>query len=106
MSKLGDRQRKFTLMIGKLIIHAYELGYELSFGRGAVSEAANTADGGHKNSTHLYKLGQDFNIFKDGVYLQDGTGHDELHDFFDELGGAERIEDDLNHYSLEWRGIR
>ena len=103
---LGQKQRQFTLMVGHLIIYAYSIGYELTLGRGRVSEAANKADGGIDESTHLYGVGQDFNIFKDGVFLTDGTGHDELHDYWDTMGGAERIDNDLNHYSVAWQGMR
>ena len=103
---LGEKQRKFTLMLGRLYIYAYSIGYELSLGRGRVSLEANEADGGVDESTHLYGVGQDLNIYKDGMYLTDGTGHHELHDYWDAMGGAERIDRDLNHYSLEHNGIR
>ena len=100
MSELGVIQRKFPLMIAKLITHAYELGYELTLGEGFNAEGV----GHKKGSNHYIKLAQDLNIFKDGVYLQDGTGHKELHDYWDTLGGAKRIEKDLNHYSVEYLG--
>lgn len=103
---LREKQSKFVLMLGQLISYADANGYELTLGRGRVSEAANKADGGHERSLHLSGLAQDLNIFKDGAWLTDGTGHDELHDFWDSIGGAERIPNDLNHYSLEWRGMR
>ncbi len=100
MSELGDKQRKFSLIIAKLIIHAYELGYEATLGEGY-----NAAGTGHKEgSNHYIKLALDLNLFKDGVWLKDGTGHRELHDYWDSLGGAPRIEKDLNHYSLKYNG--
>lgn len=102
MSTLGELQRKFTLMVAKLIIHAYENGWELTLGEGFDDDGV-----GHmKGSTHYIKLGQDLNIFKNGVWLQDGTGHDKLHDYWDTLGGAKRIDKDLNHYSVEYQGRR
>lgn len=103
---LGQKQRKFTLMLADLLHFAYANGYELTLGRGAVSEAANAADGGHPKSLHLLRLAQDLNVFKNGVFLTDGSGHDELHDFWDSIGGAPRIADDLNHYSLAHEGMR
>lgn len=103
---IGDKQKKFTLMLASLIAYLYEQGYELSLGRGRVSPAANAADGGHKKSLHLLGLAQDLNIFKDGVYLRDGTGHDIGHDYWDSIGGAERIKGDLNHYSYPHGGMR
>ena len=106
MSSLGNEQRRFTLMIAKLIIHAYEdLGYELTLGEGYDDDGV-----GHcKGSTHYVKLGQDLNIFKDGIYLKGKAAeeaHSKLHDYWDFLGGAKRIEKDLNHYSLLWEGRR
>jgi hypothetical protein len=99
---LGEKQEMFSLMIAKLIIHAYELGYKIRLGEGYDDDGI-----GHtKGSTHYVKLGQDINLFKDGVYLTDGKDHNELHDYWDMLGGAKRIEKDLNHYSLEWQGVR
>jgi len=100
MSELGDRQRQFPLMLAKLIIHAYELGFEITLGEGYNAEGV-----GHKpNSNHYIKLAQDLNLFKDGVWLKDGTGHRELHDYWDTLGGAPRIEKDLNHYAIMYQG--
>ena len=96
---LGDKQRRFTLMLAMLTAYMYAEGYEFTLGRGRVSKKANEADGGHKNSLHLMGLAQDYNIFKDRDYLRDGTGHDIGHDFWDSIGGAERIPNDLNHYS-------
>lgn len=100
MSELGERQRRFPLMIAKLIIKAYELGYEVTFGEGYDDDSV-----GHmRGSLHYVKLAQDLNLFKDDVYLTDGTGHDVLHDYWDELGGAPRIAKDLNHYSITYGG--
>jgi len=103
---LGQKQRKFTLMVAKLIEFAYEEGYELTFSRAYASEAANRADGGHERSLHRKRLAIDLNLFIDGKYITDGTGHDELHDYWDFLGGSERIPNDMNHYSLEHGGMR
>ena len=102
---LRQKQTQFVQMIGQLIAYAYAQGYELTFGRGRVSYAANAADGGHKRSLHLSGLAQDLNLFRDGVWLKDGTGHDVLHDYWDSIGGAQRIPDDMNHYSLQHDGM-
>lgn len=95
---LREKQSKFALMLGKLIIHAYEAGFEITMGD-------VYAISGHKqNSNHYIRLAADLNLFKDGKYLTDGSGHDILHDFWDSLGGAPRILKDMNHYSLEHEG--
>lgn len=102
MSELLQKQFKFTEMLGELILYAYRNGFTLTLGEGFVSSGT-----GHmKGSLHYIRLAQDLNIFKDGVWLQDGTGLDVLHDFWDSLGGAKRIEKDLNHFSVEWAGKR
>lgn len=100
MSELGDMQRRFPLMRAKLTIYAYELGYELTDGEGFNAQGVGHKDG----SNHYIKLAQDFNLFKDGVFLKDGTGHDKLHDYWDTIGGAPRILKDMNHYALVYQG--
>lgn len=104
MESLGDLQRKFTLLTGKLIIYAYEQGYELTFGEGYVANKT-----GHKpDSNHYIKLAQDLNAFKNKVWLDKGAemekAHNLLHDYWDSLGGAPRIKNDLNHYSMVYQG--
>ena len=97
---LRERQSLFARILAQLILHAYEKGYEITMG----DVYATT---GHKaNSCHYIRLAADLNLFKDGKYLADGSGHDVLHDFWDSLGGAKRIDNDLNHYSLEYEGRR
>lgn len=107
--KLSELQQAFTYADALLRLHAHSLGYGLTLGRGYASEAANAADGGHRRSLHLYRLAQDYNIFKDGEYLQGEAAekaHNELHDYWDKLGGAGRIPRDLNHYSFAYGGMR
>ena len=100
---LGDKQRRVTYMVAQLILTAYDMGYELTFGD-AYRDPRTTY--GHKDSLHRKRLAIDLNIFKDGKYLTDGTGHKELHDYWDTVGGAKRIDGDLNHYSLEYGDMR
>jgi len=95
---LGQTQEAFSLMLGKLIIFAYKQGYKIRMGD------VFARDGHKANSNHYIKLAADINLFKDGEFLQDDTGHDELHDYWDTLGGGRRIEDDMNHYSIKWNG--
>jgi hypothetical protein len=106
MSELNILQRKFTFMVAQLITFAYFLGYELTLGEGYDDDRV-----GHmKNSTHYIRLGQDLNLFKDGVWLDRGLkmeeGFNRLHDFWDLIGGAERIAKDLNHFSVSYQGVR
>ncbi len=107
--KISAKQQRFTVMLAMLTLYAASLGFGLTLGRGYVSEGANEAVGGHKKSLHLSRLGQDYNVYKDGRWLRGQVGkdaHSLLHDFWDTLGGAERIAKDLNHYSLAHWGMR
>ena len=107
---LGSKQRRFTLMISKLIQHAYESGYELTFGdayrdprlHGQVGEKKGY---GATNSVHKDRLAVDFNLFKDGKYLAATEDHKQLGEFWESIGGSwgGRFEDG-NHYSLEHQG--
>jgi hypothetical protein len=90
--------------------------YRLRQGAAWRSEAANEADGGHPRSLHRDRLANDSEIDE----LNPMTGDwsritasmegrrvlDRLHDIWDLLGGAERIDDDLNHFSTAWGGMR
>ena len=74
-----------------------------------VTPAANAADGGHENSTHLHRLGKDFNLFVDGFYI---TGEHEawtdLSQYWLALHPKARWGgdwSDFNHFSFEWLGI-
>ena len=98
---LRNEQSKFVKMVALLILFAYERGYELTFGD-AWSKPEYKA---HKtNSNHYIRLAIDLNLFKDGEYLTGIVGHDVLHDFWDSIGGAERIKGDMNHYSIAYKG--
>ena len=97
---LRQKQSNFVSMVSDLIRYAYANGYEMTFGD------AYATSGHMDNSNHYLRLAIDLNLFKDGKWLSDGTGHDFLHDYWDSIGGAKRIPNDLNHYSLEHNGRR
>ena len=102
---LSTKQQEFTVKIGLLISYANSVGYGLTFGDCYRSPAVKY---GHKDSTHRSRLAVDFNIFLEASYLQGEDaeiGHNKLHDYWDEIGGSERIADDLNHYSVKHNGI-
>lgn len=93
---LRESQSKFALMVGKLIIYAYGLGYELTFGDIYPARFKHSPTGQHPKG-----LAIDLNLFLNGLYIQDGTGHDKLHDYWDLLGGSPRLLNDMNHYMIE-----
>ena len=105
MSEHGDKRREFSMKMAVLELAAIAMGYEVTRGRGYVSPEANVAEGGHRRSCHLFGLAQDINLYLDGNYIKDKTGHEQLHDIWDIMGGARRIHKDMNHYSFEWQGV-
>jgi hypothetical protein len=108
MSEVGDKRRKHSVMLAHLILYMDSLGYGVTLARGYASQAANAADGGHVRSLHLDGLAQDINLYdpETGEYIRDGRGHDIAHDYWDKMGGAKRIANDMNHYSIAYRGMR
>ena len=94
---LRQKQSLFALLIAKLMLRAYELGYELTCGD-------FWATTGHKaNSRHYIRLAADLNLFKDGRYLTATNDHSTLGDYWESLhplcrwGGRFK---DGNHYEL------
>jgi len=97
MASLREKQSKFALMVGRLIIYAYSLGYELSFGD------AFATSGHKKNSKHYSKLAIDLNLFKNGKYLSKTEDHKELGEYWKRIGGiwgGDFKKKDGNHYEL------
>lgn len=107
---LGQKQRKFTEMIGRLIAFAYANGYELTVGDAYRDPRLHGAFGvnegyGAAFSLHKQRLAVDFNLFKDGKFMQRTEDHKPLGEFWESIGGSwgGRFSDG-NHYSLEWEG--
>jgi hypothetical protein len=97
---LGQTQEAFIVSIAKLIIWGDSQGYKMRMGEGF-----NASGTGHKpNSNHYIKLAMDIFIYKDGENEQDMEAHKRMHDAWDTMGGAPRIEKDMNHYSVIWAG--
>lgn len=114
MSELGKLQEKFSRMYPLLILYAQYHGYEIRTGDAFRDPRLHGEFGekkayGHAFSCHKQKLAIDLNLTKDGVYLEGAEAqeaHTRLHDFWDLLGGSERIKHDMNHYSLAYGGYR
>jgi len=109
---LGDKQRKFSRMVPRLIDKAHELGLEVSFGDAYRDPRLHGELGvkkgyGAKNSCHKLRLAIDLNLFRDGVYLQSTEDHRELGEWWESQGGTwgGRFNDG-NHYSLEHNGCK
>lgn len=106
---LGQKQRLFTKLLGKLIAFAYESGYEIAMGDTFRSpkvfgEYGEKKGYGSSKSNHKLCLAADLNLFKDGKYLTETEDHRALGDYWESLhelchwGG--RDANDGNHYSL------
>lgn len=109
---LRNKQSKFALMVGQLILKAYELGYEVTFGDTYRDPRVFGLPGikkgyGQAFSCHKYRLAIDLNLFKDGKFLETTEGHRLLGEWWESIGGSwgGRFED-ANHYSLEHEGKR
>lgn len=110
---LGDKQRRFTECIGRLIAWAYANGFELTFGdayRSPEQAAANAKAGtGIANSVHTVRLAVDFNLFKDDVFLTTTDAHRPLGEYWKSLDpearwGGDFSKPDGNHYSFTHEG--
>ncbi len=112
MSRL---QEEFAQQVANLIKKAGELGYGVTFGeayRTPEQSKLNAASGsGIANSLHCERLAIDINLFKDGIYITDGTGHRDLGAWWKTLGpmyrfGGDFKRADWNHYSISPDGVR
>ena len=95
MKDLRKNQSQFVRMVGRLIMFAYSIGYELTFG----DAYAKT---GHKDgSFHYMRMAIDLNLFIDGKYQTTTEAHKPLGEYWESIGGTwgGRWEDG-NHYSL------
>lgn len=111
--KLGEKQRIFAYNIGLLIAHAYQSGYELTFGdayRDPRLAQLNADEGkGIVNSLHCSRLAIDFNLFRNGVFLTASADHKPLGDYWKTLHplnrwGGDFKKPDGNHYSMSHEG--
>lgn len=113
---LLELQMIFARLVGSLIIHAYREGYSLTFGeafRTPEQAAWNAKKGiGIKNSLHIKRLAIDFQLFKNGVYLDRSEDHLPLGEYWESLstpniecawGGRFK---DGGHYSIAYQGIK
>ena len=97
----------------RLIEYAYSIGYELTFGDAYRSPRAFGGQGesgpyGEAWSAHKNRLAVDFNLFRDGEFLQSTKDHEPLGDYWktlDEQNVWGGDFDDGNHYSKRYSGI-
>ncbi len=102
---LRQAQCKFSWMLGNLICFAYSQGFEIAMGEGTIMvvycpHCKKKVSVHRKGSLHHVKLGQDIDLFKDGVYLRKTSDHKVLGAYWISLGGSWGGDfNDGNHYS-------
>lgn len=110
---LRQKQARFTRFVGLLIEYAYQNGYELTFGeawRTPEQAQANARAGrGIANSLHIERLAVDFNLFRNGAFLQKTEDHKPLGEYWESLApdcrwGGRFSRPDGNHYSIAHGG--
>jgi len=103
---LRETQSDFAHMVAKLILHAEDLGFDVTLGDAYRDPRAPY---GHPKSLHRKRLAIDLNLFKDGKYLRSTEAHRELGEWWEKQhllarwGG--RFED-ANHYSFTYGGMK
>ncbi len=96
---LREQQSKFSRLLADLIIHACDLGYEITFGD------VWALDRHSENSLHYDRLAADLNLFKGGRYLFRTVNHEELGKYWESLDpdcrwGGRLEAKDGNHYEM------
>ena len=100
---LGQKQEQFSRMLTLLTHYADFLGYGL---RRKHLLRCQDCKVGKSNSVHKVGLAQDLVISLNGQITWNDKYYIKFHDFWDMLGGVERINGDLGHFSLEYNGVR
>lgn len=101
-SELSNTQHVFAVQFSVLVLQADAIGYNVAFGDGYRDDRCAY---GHIDSLHKLRLAHDLILKKNGIVLGE-KDHSKLHDVWDGMGGAQRIEGDLNHYSWAWGTVR
>jgi len=104
MSKLLEKQQKFSQMVSQLIRYSNYLGYKVTLGEAY----AYAEDKRHiSSSNHYRRLAIDLNLFTDFNYITDTKDYQKLGEYWEMLGGSwgGRFGDG-NHFSLEHNGVK
>jgi D-alanyl-D-alanine carboxypeptidase len=110
---LRQKQNRFAGMVGRLLLRAQEMGYEVTLGeayRTPEQAAFNAQKGtGIRNSLHSLRLAIDLNLFLNGAWLIGSDDHRPLGEWWESIGGSwggNFKRPDGGHYSLEHEGRR
>lgn len=110
---LGDQQRKFAELVGKLLTHIYASGYEVTldwaYRPPEIAAYYATQGIGIRSSLHGLKLAVDLNLFRDGLWLRSTDDHKPIGEWWELQhplccwGGRFG---DGNHYSMTYGGVK
>ena len=103
---LGEKQKAFSLCVGKLIVYAYSIGYEITLGDAYRDPRVKY---GHPKSLHRLRLAIDLNLFKDGKYLKDTESYRSLGMYWIQCNPLARWGgefNDGNHFSFAHNNMR
>jgi hypothetical protein len=102
--KLSEKRHLFRRMKSMLLEYGELLGYRVVEDEGKrCDDCPNT----HPRSAHKVGLAIDLILYDDQWEpVWDNAPFAQLHELWDLLGGARRIDDDLGHFSLEHNGVR
>jgi hypothetical protein len=111
---LRKKQSEFARLVGKLILKAYDLGYEVTLGDAYRDPRVHGAMGvrksySHPKSAHKIRLAIDLNLFRNGEFLEQTKDHQPLGEWWEKQHPQARWGgrfDDGNHYSLEHEGVK
>ena len=113
MADLGEKQRLFAGLVGKLLVHIYEQGYEVSldwaYRPPEVAEYYAKLGVGIRSSLHTLKLAVDLNLFKNSQWLRATQDHQIFGEWWEQQhelcrwGGRFG---DGNHYSMTHEGLK
>ena len=111
---LRKKQSEFAKLVGKLILKAYDLGYEVTLGDAYRDPRVHGAMGvrksySHPKSAHKLRLAIDLNLFKNGEFLETSEDHRPLGEWWEKQHPMARWGgrfDDGNHYSFEHEGVK
>lgn len=111
---LRTKQSEFARLVGKLILKAYDLGFEVTLGDAYRDPRVHGAMGvrksySHPKSAHKLRLAIDLNIFKNGEFLETSEDHRPLGEWWEKQHPMARWGgrfDDGNHYSFEHEGVK
>lgn len=113
--KLREKQSRFALHLGMLLLEIEKRGYECTLGDAYRDPRLHGPVGvklgyGAAKSCHKLRLAIDLNLFKDGVLLKGqaaDVAHIELHNWWvSNCQGGAIIPGDANHYSFLHEGMR